>query len=60
MNPTDHISRLNSWLAWRNYLEKNPGEFGSYVFPQSIQLFERATGAVCPVCHGNGTGPVRG
>lgn len=54
-----HISRLDSWLFWKAFLEKNPGKFGGYKFPQSIQNYEKETGKDCPICHGFQCGKIK-
>jgi len=46
----EYISRLQSFLLWRDLVEKNPEKFGKYKFSQPIQVYEREVGPGCPFC----------
>jgi DNA replication protein DnaC len=54
----DHISRLESWLFWRDFIDNHPGKFDKLQFPMSIEAYRRVIGPACPFCHNNGWGPV--
>jgi len=56
----DHISRLESWLFWRDLIDKNPSSFGNYRFPQPLSVYNQELGPNCRHCGTNGQGTVHG